>query len=319
VVAVVASAAVAAAALVVSLQVDNGWLLGQEDGQPSLPESIRRWFPIVGIFLTALIALRLLGVLLGSGISALAGGRRALPAVIVVVAAAAAAGVIIASPGLRSVPVLLEHEAPDGDIVFTDGFSRDRRDWTKRMTRNTSLLLHKGAYQMVLRKPNAMVSGGSAALNRQLAPASDVRIDWTARRSSGRGDGRFGVLCRYQSSSRYYSVAIGAKGQFRVEKHLDGRTVELQSWRTSPAVKATGLNRLRVACIGGQREGPVLLALWANGRPVTQVVDRGRLFLSGPTLTRGSVRLFTASSRGPMDVRFDNLTVRELDRQPWPP
>jgi hypothetical protein len=319
VVAVALSAAVAGAALVISLQVDNGWLLHQQGDQPSLTESAQRWFPIVGILVAALVTLGVLGVLLWVGISTLAsGGQLAFPVTIVLVVAAVAAGVLIASPGLPSAPVLLGHELPGGDVVFADGFSRDRRDWTRRSTRSSRVLVQKGVYQMVLRKPNATVSASSATVNRRLQPTSDVLIDLTTRRPSGRGDGRYGVLCRYESNSRYYAVAIGADGRFRVDKRLDDRTVELQGWRTSAALKATGRNRLRVACIGGQQQGPVLLALWANGREVTQVVDRGRLYLSGPTLTRGSVRLFAAPSRAPLDVRFDNLTVHKLDRLAWP-
>ena len=317
--AVALCAIVTAAALVISLQLDNGWLLGQPADPPSLAESSRRWLPIVGILLVLLAALSLLWLLLGVGISTFSGRRRARPGVaFLLVIAAAAAGIAVASPGLPSGAVLLRHEPPDGHVLFTDNFSSDRRDWTRRKTTNSSLLVRQDAYQMVLRKPNTLVSASSATLNRELPPNSDVQVDLTARRPSSRGEGRYGVLCRYQSSSRYYAVAIGTKGRFRVDKRLGDRTVELQGWRSSPALKDGDPNRLRVACIGGQQQGPVLVALWANGRPVTQVVDRGRVFPSGPTLTHGSVRLFAAPTKAPVDVRFDNLTVRTLDRFSWP-
>jgi protein kinase-like protein len=316
------------AAVVAMLQVDNGWLdKHARDRLPADPSAPGHWGPIVLAGAAILLPACLFGLpLLHDGlvrlVPPLAPRRSAWQRRAVVTAAVAAMGVIgtqSASPGLPAGRVLVEQTLPDGAMAAADDFSSNRAGWSTRKLAAGRAAVTKGSYRMLLTRPDALVIGGSRSLKGRLAAVADVRVDVRAVIRRGGNDPVFGVLCRYQDDRHYYLVGLTGNGRYRVDKRLGDRWVQLQGWRAARTVRSTGANRVQLACTGGGYGSPVMLALAVNGQRVTQVVDRGRLFGSSPTIAGGSVALFVRSrTAAPVDVAFDDLAVRRIDRAALP-
>jgi hypothetical protein len=316
------------AAVVVILQVDNGWLEKHaHDRLPADPSAPGHWGPIVLAGTGILLPACLFGLpLVRDGLVRLAPPlalrrwawqRRAV--VTAVAAAMAVTGTQLGSPGLPAGRVLVEQTLPGGTVVGADDFSSNRAGWSTRKLAASRAAVTKGSYHLILTRPDALVIGASRSLKGRLVAAADVRVDVRAVVRRGGGDPVVGVICRYRDDRHFYLVAMTGKGQYRVDKRLGDRWVQLQGWRATRTVRPAGANRLQLACTGGGYGGPVMLAMAVNGQRVTQVVDRGRLFGSSPTIGGGSVALFVRSRTAvPVDVAFDDLAVRLIDRAELP-
>jgi hypothetical protein len=316
------------AALVVMLQVDNGWLdKHARDRLPADPSAPGHWGPIVLAGAAFLLPALIFGLpLLHDGLVRLvpplahrrsAWQRRVV--VTAVVAAMAVLGTQVASPGPPAGRIMVEQTLPGGTLAGADDFSSNRAGWSARKLGAGRAVVAKGSYHLLLTRPDALVIGGSRSLKDRLAAATDVRVDVRAVVRRGGGDPVFGIVCRYRDDRHYYLVGLTGNGRYRVDKRLGDRWVQLQGWRATRTVRPTGANRLQVACTGGRHGGPVMLALGVNGQRVTQVVDRGRLFGRSPTIADGSVALFVRSrTAAVVDVAFDDLAVRQIDRTALP-
>jgi serine/threonine protein kinase len=315
-----------AIALMVALEAEHHWL--DKDPRERLSAdnaAMDHWGPVVGAGGGVLLVLGAVAIsLLSRGLVQLlpslgpvraARSRRTLLACVAL--PLALIGIQYLSPGMPAVRVLVEQQAPDGQLLRSDNFSA-ARGWTARSAGGRGSVT-KGALHLVVKKRQTMLFGTNRALAARVAPGADVRIDLRAGLHKGSRDNVYGVACRYRDHRTYYLAGVSSQGRYRIDKRLGERWTELQPWRPSSVVRPSGMNRIQVTCLGGGNGGPVLVALWVNGERLAQVVDRGRLFRGGPTIDDGSVAVFAGSHDAvPLDVTFDDLAVRELDRDQLP-
>jgi serine/threonine protein kinase len=326
--ALIAAALVIAAtgiALMVSLQVENRWL-EKEPAQRTIEDraAMNHWGPVLGAGLGVLvtcgvIALPLLtGVLvrLAPSLRRTSRWRRIVLALIFL--PLTLVGIIYVSPGMPAARVMAEQQIPNGSVTAVDNFSTTRGGWSARGVGSRGSV-RKGTFNLVVKRPDAFALGISSLLRSRLDPSADIRVDVRASLRNSTKDSSYGVACRYHDSRHFYLVGLSDKGQYRVDKRLDDRWIQLQEWRSSKVIRPDGPNRIQVVCIGGVYGGPVMLGLWVNGERLTQVIDRGSRFRSSPTIASGSIALFARSHDAiPLNVAFDDLGVRTLDRTQLP-
>ena len=110
----------------------------------------------------------------------------------------------------------------------------------------------------------------------------------------------FGVVFRHQDVYNTYAFLIRDNGQYGLRKRVNDEAGPIggPEWTSSPHIRRTGRNRLRVVC-----EGPHI-ALFVNDQHLRTVVDES--FLAG--------RVGLCASLGeegePIEVAFDNVVVR---------
>ena len=111
---------------------------------------------------------------------------------------------------------------------------------------------------------------------------SDTRQEVVASWDGGPQDGFYGLTCRHQDGSNYYSLVISSTGAFRIIKNKEG-TMEYLTEGTAPAgvIYTDKPNRVTADCIGKT------LVLYANNAWLGQVEDED--FASGATgMTAGT-------------------------------
>ena len=126
---------------------------------------------------------------------------------------------------------------------------------------------------------------------------SDVIIEVDAHVVKTAKDGDFGIICRYQDDSNFYSMEISEEGQFAIWKLVNGEYFSLVDWRSSSLFsEVKGGVHFTAACVGET------LSLAINGELMAQVNDSD--------LTSGDVGVIvgTLESAG-IAVGFDNFRV----------
>ena len=121
-----------------------------------------------------------------------------------------------------------------------------------------------------------------------------------ARSVSGPVDNEYGVIIRYVDRSNYYLFTVSSDGMCNVRRIREDVWYTLEPWAPSSAVRqGQATNLLRVEARGTE------FKFFANDELLTTVKDA--------TFASGSFGLAASTfAEGEVQVRFDNLLVREL-------
>jgi hypothetical protein len=196
------------------------------------------------------------------------------------------------------------HSQPSGSpgtVLFQDDFSKAANGWTVATRDYAEFAYADGEYRILLNKPNFNTY---SILPRQKFDNVSIEVD--AHLVSGPGDGVFGILCRAEAdestASKAYVFAIRPDGVYAILKRTSPTFWDaIASGNSSSKVlKGKATNRLRADCAGGK------LTFYVNGEKLLEKADVS--FSSG--LVGFAVTTQPASE--PIDVRFDNFTVRAI-------
>jgi hypothetical protein len=109
----------------------------------------------------------------------------------------------------------------------------------------------------------------------------------------------FGVICRYQSSEKFYAFLISSDGYYGVLKVKEGNYLLLSGPNMAYSehiIQGRGTNRIRADCSGWS------LSLFVNGVQLVNVSDLEYLY--------GDVGLIAGTEEEPgVDILFDNFVV----------
>ena len=130
---------------------------------------------------------------------------------------------------------------------------------------------------------------------------TDARIEVDAIKVSGSRNNRFGIICRAESPTRFYTLIISSDGYYGIG-YVDGPHFSLLGMNALQPTDAihpgSALNHLRADCIGQT------LTLYVNGAMLAVVKD--------DRLASGDVGLIAGSYSEPgIDIRFDNFVVSQ--------
>ncbi|HUV94869.1 MAG TPA: NBR1-Ig-like domain-containing protein [Anaerolineae bacterium] len=180
-------------------------------------------------------------------------------------------------------------------VLFRDDFSDPDSGWPREADERRALVCEGGMYIILANEPGTLF--------RALAPIEmleDFVLEVDVELLGEPRPAAFGVVFRHQDVYNTYAFLIRNNGQYGVWKRVNDEAGPIggPEWTSSPHIRRTGLNRLRVVC-----EGPHI-ALFVNDQHLRTVVDES--FLAG--------RVGLCASLGeegePIEVAFDNVVVR---------
>jgi len=179
--------------------------------------------------------------------------------------------------------------AEEGALVYADNFT-GARTWPDLAEAGWSVGYADNAYQIVAQPGYGYIwAYRTSPAGERFQVAVDVEV-------SG---GRAGLMLRFSESGRYLAFMIDpAAGRFRLEDRTGRDAVPLID-AASPALVASGPNRL-LARLDGDR-----IELRINGQ---RVADLAR---TSPTPTR-RYGLLAVAGEGEVVARFSNLAIRDL-------
>jgi hypothetical protein len=132
-------------------------------------------------------------------------------------------------------------------------------------------------------------------------PLSDVtmttRVNWV----SGARDYGVGLICRYESSSNYYVLAVLSGHRYSIVKYRNGKLTPLTGIKESNAVY-DDTNDVTARCVG---EKPTTLTLEANGQTVGSVQD-------ADGIKSGNIGVRVGSSESFVTTRFEDFVLKYL-------
>ena len=180
-------------------------------------------------------------------------------------------------------------------VLFRDDFSDRDSGWPREADERRALVCEGGKYIILANEPGTLF--------RALAPIEmleDFVLEVDVELLGEPRPAAFGVVFRHQDVYNTYAFLIRNNGQYALWKRVNDEAGPIggPEWTSSPHIRRTGLNRLRVVC-----EGPHI-ALFVNDQHLRTVVDES--FLAG--------RVGLCASLGeegePIEVAFDNVVVR---------
>jgi hypothetical protein len=188
-----------------------------------------------------------------------------------------------------------------GTTLFQDDFSKPANGWTVAKNDNAELSYADGEYRILLNKPDFNTY---SILPKQKFDNVSLEVD--ARLLSGPGNGVFGLLCRGEAdertASKAYIFAIRTDGFYAILKRTSPSFWDAIAMGSgSKAIKpGNATNHLRADCAGGK------LTFYVNGEKLLEKTDAS---FSGGLV---GLAVTTQPKSEPMDVRFDNFTVRAI-------
>jgi hypothetical protein len=209
---------------------------------------------------------------------------------------------IVVALGLHLAATALQAQtktAASGKILFQDDFSKPANDWMALKTDYAEFGYLDGEYRILLNKPDFNTY---SLLPKQTFDNFSVEVD--VRLAAGPTNGVFGILCRaeanQQTVQKAYVFAIRADGFYAILKRTSPTFWDAIAYgKESKAIKpGNAVNHLRADCSGET------LTLYVNGEKLLEKTDTA--------FKTGQVGLAVTSQpkSEPMDVRFDNFTVR---------
>jgi hypothetical protein len=101
-------------------------------------------------------------------------------------------------------------------------------------------------------------------------PLGDVSMSARVRWFSGAKDYGVSFICRYESPSRYYLLALLKGSEYNIVRYRDGKAISLTGGMKPTGALTEGTNTLTAKCVGDQ---PTILTLQANGQTVGTARD----------------------------------------------
>lgn len=180
-----------------------------------------------------------------------------------------------------------------GARLYRDDFSNPDSGWNRVSETAGSADYDDGVYRILVNVTNTdiwAVSGRSF---------EDVRVEVDAFKAGGDRNNRFGLICRAQQATNFYTFVISSDGYYGIGK-VKGLSYELLGMeamqRSDKIPQGAGFIHLRADCVGDE------LSLYVNDELIYQVQDA--------ELTVGDVGLTAGTYQNPgLDMRFDNFEV----------
>jgi len=189
-------------------------------------------------------------------------------------------------------PALLADLAGTKEL-FNDDFSDPSSGWNRTQTPDLISDYTMGVYRIIVNQPEMNVLAKPGLM------FSDVHIEVDTGKYSGADDNLFGVACRVNKNSEYYTFLVSSDGYYGIGKMKHGEHTLLGStmMEYSDAInKGQAPNRLAVDCVGGN------LALSVNGQLLKFVQD--------VEWASGDVGLIVGVfETAGADIIFDNFSV----------
>jgi hypothetical protein len=201
--------------------------------------------------------------------------------------------------GIAQAPSPTESPKQIGIVLFYDNFSNPASGWIDRKTDYGEFAYLDGEFRVLLHKPDFNTY---SILPGHKFDNMSVEVD--ARLVAGPADGVFGILCRAEAdegtASKAYVFAIRSDGVSAIMKRTSPTFWDAIVFaKQSAAIKnGNASNHLRADCSGNK------LTFYVNGEKLLETTDKD--FKSGQV----GVAVTTQPKSAPMDVRFDNFTVR---------
>lgn len=186
--------------------------------------------------------------------------------------------------------------------LFQDDFSNPASGWIVRKTDYGEFAYLDGEFRVLLNK--ADFNTYSILPERKFG---DMSVEVDARLVAGPSNGVFGIICRAEANegaaSKAYVFAIRGDGVAAILKRTSPTFWDAIALnKKSDAIKSgNASNHLRADCSGNK------LTFYVNGEKVVETTDND--FKSGQV----GMAVTTQPKSAPMDVRFDNFTVRAVE------
>lgn len=139
-------------------------------------------------------------------------------------------------------------------------------------------------------------------LAEQEKPLRDVALSTRVTWESGARDYGISLLCRYDSRSDYYLVAILSGGRYNIVRYRDGRPNSLTRGIQQGSGATQDANDITARCVS---HDPTIVELEVNGRPVASVKDPDGV-------ESGNVGLRVGSDESFVTIRFERFELRHL-------
>lgn len=183
---------------------------------------------------------------------------------------------------------------PEG-VLFKDDFSDTSSGWDRVNVDEGITDYENGIYRIWVNTESTDV-WANPGLN-----FTDTVVEVEATKVGGPDDNDFGIICRYENESNFYSFIISSDGYYGILKVLDGEQILIGADEMLPddAIKqGNATNTIRADCVGSN------LTLYANGTQLASVQDN--------SFSSGDVGLLAGTFSEPgTDIHFDNYVVRQ--------
>ena len=189
--------------------------------------------------------------------------------------------------------------------VFEDDFSGDKDcGWVLYNRGGTTASIEDGGLRISTNQP------GQIWWTNPGQSLDDAIISVETRQLSGPDNNAYGIICRYQNETNFYTFLISGDGYYAIGKYQSGSDqitylsgidasdpTDDAGYVFSEAIKqGVDTNQLRASCIGNE------LSLAVNGIPLETVTD--------PTFVTGDIGLGVSTlEQGTAVIEFNNLRV----------
>ena len=133
-------------------------------------------------------------------------------------------------------------------------------------------------------------------------PLQDVKMSARVRWVSGSHGYGVGLICRYQSNSNYYLLAVLTGGRYNIVKYSDGKLTSLTQGIQESSAVTDDANDITARCVGDQ---PTRLTLEANGVTIGMVDDDN-------AIENGNVGIRLGSNESFVTLGFDGFVLKYL-------
>lgn len=188
-----------------------------------------------------------------------------------------------------------ESEPLPTGVLFKDDFSDTSSGWDRVDVSEGVTDYADGVYRIWVNTDSTDV-WANPGLN-----FNDTTIEVEATKVGGPDDNDFGVICRYEDESNFYSFIVSSDGYYAIVRVLDGTQEILGEEDMMPSDTinlGNATNDIMADCIGST------LTLYVNGSQLISANDS--------SFSSGDVGLLAGTFDTPgTDIHFDNFVVRQ--------
>lgn len=196
-------------------------------------------------------------------------------------------------------------ECSSEGVLFEDDFSGNKDcGWVLYNRGGTTASIEDGGLRISTNQP------GQIWWTNPNQSFDDAIISVETRQLSGPDNNAYGIMCRYQNETNFYTFLISGDGYYAIGKYQSGadqitylsgidpnNPADNGGYVFSEAIKqGVETNQLRASCMGNE------LSLAVNGIPMETVTD--------PTFVTGDIGMGVSTlEQGTAVIEFNNLRV----------
>ena len=139
-------------------------------------------------------------------------------------------------------------------------------------------------------------------LAKQEEELGDVSMSARVKWVSGAKDYGLSFICRYESPSNYYLLAVLKGSEYNLVRYRDGKPISLIGGMKPTSALTEGTNTLTAKCVGDE---PTILTLQANGQTIGTAKD-------DDGIDGGNIGVRVGSSESFVTLRFDDFLLKYL-------